>query len=280
MDQTDYLSRRFDWTDPEFIDSVDQVSLWSAMAGSLLLEHVPLRRNIRALDVGCGTGFPLLELAQQLGPGSVVVGIDPWPQALERARRKMELWQISNVEIVQGDAAAMPWTQPQFDLIVSNLGVNNFADPAKALAECHRVAKPGGVIALSTNLRGHMREFYDVFEQTLRQCKLDSLLSSLAKHIDHRTTVEQTSGYLRDAGFTPTRSFMSSFAMRFADGSAFFRHGLIMSGFLDAWRKVVESADQRAFFAQLEANLNHLAKTSGELSLTIPLAYIEAVKPA
>ena len=46
------------------------------MAGRLL-KHVPLGRNLRVLDVGCSTGFPLLELAQRLGPTCAVVGLDP-----------------------------------------------------------------------------------------------------------------------------------------------------------------------------------------------------------
>jgi arsenite methyltransferase len=61
----------------------DELPLWSAPFGIKLLEEVPLRKNIRALDIGFGTGFPLLELAQQLGASSVVYGIDPWEEAVE-----------------------------------------------------------------------------------------------------------------------------------------------------------------------------------------------------
>jgi ubiquinone/menaquinone biosynthesis C-methylase UbiE len=60
---------------------------------------------------------------------------------------------------VIGDAAKLPLRNGSVDLIVSNLGVNNLADSDAALAECARVAKPGGVLALSTNLRGHWSEF-------------------------------------------------------------------------------------------------------------------------
>ena len=43
------------------------------------------------LDVGFGTGFPLLELAQRLGKSATIYGIDPWEAAHERTHLKMDL---------------------------------------------------------------------------------------------------------------------------------------------------------------------------------------------
>ena len=74
---TDYLGVEVDWSQPDAIATYDEVPLWSAMAGLLLFEQLPLAPKARALDVGFGTGFPLFELAQRLGPSSAVVGLDP-----------------------------------------------------------------------------------------------------------------------------------------------------------------------------------------------------------
>ena len=103
-----YLAFKADLSTPEAVAAYDELPLWSALFGALLLREVPLRPDSVALDVGCGTGFPLLELAERLGPASRVYGIDPWEAALERARLKAQAWGVANVEIVQGDAAAMP----------------------------------------------------------------------------------------------------------------------------------------------------------------------------
>src|SRR5262245_30062745 len=164
MVMQDYLNSTISLDSHDTIAAYDELPLWSAMFGLLLLKHVPLKQNLRVLDVGCGTGFPLLELAQRLGSSSTVCGIDTWDLALERARFKAEVWQLRNVTIRKADASAMPFATWEFDLVVSNLGVNNFADPAEAIKECARVIKIGGRIALTTNLMGHMREFYEVFE--------------------------------------------------------------------------------------------------------------------
>lgn len=65
----DFLSFRADFSSPRIIAAYDELSLWSAMFGLLLLDEVSLSNVRKALDVGCGTGFPLIELAERLGPG-------------------------------------------------------------------------------------------------------------------------------------------------------------------------------------------------------------------
>ncbi len=112
---------------------------------------------MQVLDVGCGTGFPLFELAQRLGSISRVYGLDLWKAALNRAKRKAQLWNVRNAELGQGDATVMPFRNGQFDLIVSNLGLNNFNDPEAVLAECRRVSKPSAKVVLTTNLESVSR---------------------------------------------------------------------------------------------------------------------------
>jgi arsenite methyltransferase len=272
----DYLVHRLDWREPQFPLVYDELPLWSAMAGLILLEHVPLRPNARLLDVGCGTGFPLLELADRLGPTCRAVGLDSWTHAMDRVQMKIEYCGIRNVTLVRADAANMPLEASSFDLIVSNLGLNNFANPVAAVRECYRVAAPGATLALTTNLQGHMREFYEIFAQSLSQMGMESRLTDLEAHVAHRATTSRVESLLREAGFSVRRALTREIPMRYLDGSALLRHKLIRQGFLDAWRDVVKGAEEQVFFSTLEANLNAVAASHGGLTLTIPLAYIEA----
>ena len=59
-----------DLTDPATVALYDELPIWSAPFGLPLLDAVELRPGLTVLDVGCGTGFPLLELAERLGPGA------------------------------------------------------------------------------------------------------------------------------------------------------------------------------------------------------------------
>lgn len=275
---SDYLTFEIDLRTSETISVFDEVQLWSAMFGLLLLRYVPLKQGIKVLDVGCGTGFPLLELAQRLGATSTVYGIDLREAALNRAQQKMQLWNVPNVKLAQGDAAAMPFPDDQFDLIVSNLGLNNFSNPEAVLMECCRVSKPSAKIALATNLKGHMNEFYDVFASILINLEKEKALKALKLHLDKRSTVESVAALLEKTGFRPSNVYQEQTTMRFADGSAFLRHHFIKLGFLDGWKSVLEVEEYETVFAQLEASLNELARTRGELSLTIPMAYIEGAR--
>jgi len=274
----DYLTFQVDFNAPDMVSTYDELPLWSAMFGLLLLRHMPLKPHLTVLDVGCGTGFPLFELAQRLGSTCKVYGIDPWEAALHRARVKARVWNIHNVDLRLGTAEAMPFPNGQFDVIVSNLGVNNFSNPEAVLVECWRVAKPSAQLVLTTNLRGHMTEFYEVFASTLYDLGKQKAVEALESHVEHRSTLEGITALFSQTGFRVTKVYEEAASMRFVDGSTFLRHSFIKLGFLDGWRSVVDAGEQEVVFVQLEANLNRLAEARGELTLTIPIAYVEAEK--
>jgi arsenite methyltransferase len=52
-----------DLSNHDVVAAYDELPLWSATFGLLLFRHVPMQLGMKVLDVGCGTGFPLLELA-------------------------------------------------------------------------------------------------------------------------------------------------------------------------------------------------------------------------
>ena len=123
---TTYLHSKLNISDPELVSAYDEAFLWSARFGELLFQHLELRHNLRVLDLGCGTGFPLFELAHMLGASCELVGVDVWRGALERAQLKLSVYGLQNVDLVEADARALPFPNASFDVIVSNLGVNNF----------------------------------------------------------------------------------------------------------------------------------------------------------
>ncbi len=273
-----YLRPVLDWHDPEFMSVFDEVPLWSAMFGLPLLARVPMRPGMAVLDLACGAGFPLLELAQRLGPTCRAVGLDGWLNGLGRARHKVRTLGIPTVDLVGGDGAAMPFAAGSFDLIISNLGINNFADAAGALAECARVLRPGGTLALATNLRGHMDAFYAAYAETLRALDRADLLPALEAHITHRATVDTIRAGLEAAGLRVTDVFEETLTLRYLDGSALFRHTFIRDAFMEGWTEFLPAQDRAPIFAALETRLNEVAAREGALAFRVPLAYVAAVR--
>jgi SAM-dependent methyltransferase len=165
------------------------------------------------------------------------------------------------------------------DLIVSNLGINNFDNPEAALRSCFRIAKPGARLLLTTNLVGHWREFYDAYRSVLVEMGFADRLAALEAHINHRPTVESARNLLENAGFEFVDAVTHSFRERFVDGSSLLRHYFVRLGFLPAWKRVAPEGAVEATFAALEHRLNSIAADLGELLLTIPAACIHACKP-
>jgi arsenite methyltransferase len=274
----DFLHRTYGLHQPGLASVVDEVSLWSSRFGALLFKHLPLRRHVNILDLACGTGFPLFELAQVFGTSSHVTGIDIWTEAIERARVKQSVYQLANVAILEADAEQLPFAEGEFDLIVCHLGINNFADPPAVLAECYRVTKPHAVLVLTTNPAGHMREFYERFREVLLELEMPQYLERLERQEEHRGTQDSLSGQLQYAGFQVTKVEEERFQLRYLDAGALFHHILTQIGFLDGWRQVVDPHDEERVFALLEARLNQMATTTGEVRMTVPMLYLEAEK--
>src|SRR5262249_32286631 len=84
----------------------------------VLVEQAAIQPNHRVLEVGCGTGSLVL-LVKRLHPGVDVVGLDPDPKALDRARRKAARARAS-VRFDSGFADEMPYPGASFDRVFSS----------------------------------------------------------------------------------------------------------------------------------------------------------------
>ena len=257
---------------PEFGDLYDELPLWSAPFGQLLLEQVPLREGMTIVDVGAGTGFLSMELAQRCGPSSIIYAVDLWPSALARLRRKLAGAGVTNVVVREQDAGLLDLAEGSVDLVVSNLGINNFENAPAVLAACFRLLEPGGRLLLSTNLVGHMAELYDAYREVLLSLGRADRLPVLEAQVAHRATVEGVQAQLAAAGFAPGTVARGSFRMRFASGEALMRHYFIRFGFLPGW---IEIAGEDLAEQALRALATRLG---GPVALTIPMACIEGVR--
>lgn len=104
------------------------------------------------LDVGAGTG-ELLALVHARFPDAALSGVDPAARMLARAREKP-----FPAELSIGTAEALPFPAEHFDLVLSTMSFHHWADPARGLAEIHRVLTPGGTAVVAEHFtRGWLR---------------------------------------------------------------------------------------------------------------------------
>jgi SAM-dependent methyltransferase len=130
--------------DPEEIDRLPG-SITESFAGvgnPLSLGEV--RPGETVLDLGSGAGLDSVLAARRAGPGGQVIGIDMTPEMVEKARRNVQAVGLSNVEFLNAPVEAIPLGDDTADVALCNGLFNLCPDKPGALAEVHRVLKPGG----------------------------------------------------------------------------------------------------------------------------------------
>ena len=129
---------------PEDIDAVPRCSL-DPFAGTGNPHSLgSIVSGATVVDLGCGAGFDTLIAARRVGPSGRVIGVDMTEQMLARARQGAAEMGASQVEICPGFIEELPIPDGVADYVISNGVFNLCPDKPKALAEMHRVLKPGG----------------------------------------------------------------------------------------------------------------------------------------
>lgn len=237
-----------------------------------------MKPNVKVVDIGFGTGFPLIELSQRFGETCSIFGIDIWPQGIKKAKEKINVLGLKNIQIIEQSASSLPFDANQIDLITSNLGINNFEEKEKVIKECHRVLKRGGSISITTNPIGTFNEIFNLFELIFDKMGLHKSSIQLETYLKSRSTKEATIDLFKQHGLSCIKSKERNAIIRFANATAVLDHSLIRIGFIEGWESLIPIEHRDTFFKELENQIQQIIDQNNEFVLSIPILYLEFIK--
>jgi SAM-dependent methyltransferase len=130
------------WSDPQLCAEYHrQLAEVTRQSVDALLDAVGVAPGERLLDIATGAGYVAGAAAQR---GAQASGLDFSPGQIALARSTYPA-----VQFQVGDAESLPFADGSFDCVVSAFGMPHFPDPARALAQMHRVLKPAGRVAFT-----------------------------------------------------------------------------------------------------------------------------------
>ena len=140
VDRTGYAS--------SFIAYLDEAKNQFTRVKSASYSLLRLQPNDKVLDVGCGTGDDVREIAALVGGKGMAVGADKSESMIVEARRRAVGCSLP-VQFQVSDAEQLPWESNAFDACRADRLLQHVSDPNRAFQELCRVLKPGGRLVIA-----------------------------------------------------------------------------------------------------------------------------------
>jgi ubiquinone/menaquinone biosynthesis C-methylase UbiE len=159
----------------------------------LVLDALNVQSGEDVADVGCGPGFYLTELAERVGPKGSVIGIDSARAMLAVAAKRAE--RHENVAFHRADVASLPVPDHTLDALLSVQVLEYVPDVDGAIAEIHRVLRPGGR-AVIWDVDWATVSWHSGDDERMR-----AMLDAWDKHLVHKSIPRTLAPSLRNGGF-------------------------------------------------------------------------------
>lgn len=148
----------------------------------------PVNNALHVLDAGIGTGAMSAAFVDNYAGAIDLTGIDISADMLAQAERRLKQNHLS-AQFLQADVNNLPFADNTFDVVLVAHVLEHMADPKRALAELHRVLRPGGRLIACVTQRSSAGAYIQLKWRT------------------HRVDTSTARGWLWDCGFTAVRAF-------------------------------------------------------------------------
>jgi SAM-dependent methyltransferase len=134
-------------TGPKWVLSQAEIDQRLEPLNAMLTDRAGVAAGHKIIDIGCGTGALALHLAEVVGPGGRVLGVDLSEPMLELAERRRAERRYGHLRFLQLDAQTHAFEPAAYDLLLSRFGVMFFSDPIAAFRNLMAALGPAGRLA-------------------------------------------------------------------------------------------------------------------------------------
>lgn len=109
---------------------------------SALISFLDVKENMCVLDIGCGTGWALGQIARKVNGQGEFYGVDLSPKMIDKAKENFR--DRGNFHFIKANSESVPIDDNQFDVIICTSSFHHYLHPEKALKEMKRMLKDDG----------------------------------------------------------------------------------------------------------------------------------------
>lgn len=197
-----------------------------------LFRTAGLQPGERVLDVACGTGVAARLAAEQVGTTGSVTAIDFAPDMVDVART-VPSPAGPPIEWHVGDAAALPFPDEAYDVVLCQMGLMFMQDRPAVLTEMRRVLVPGGRVVINTP--GRIHRAFEVMEEAIVE-HISLELGGFVRAVFSMHDPDAVGALLADAGFQEVAARVSTVRLRLPPPAEFlwqYIHLTPMAPFVD-----------------------------------------------
>lgn len=163
----------------------------------IVLSALNLQVDERILDIGFGPGILIEDMAKIIGPDGSICGIEISEPFIALSQKRLS--HLSRVEIREGDATSIPYSNNEFDVAISTQVYEYIEDVEKCLSELYRVLKPGGRALIMCT------DWDTLIWNTENRERMNRILTTFEAHCADPRLPRKIAPKIQEAGFILTK---------------------------------------------------------------------------